>query len=142
MHSVAIRWLPPCRAEMVTNTQPMPIPKSAFRQNCSDERCTSRTSRRVTATVMLAIWGRETDYGRYTLPYDAVRVAIERDHLVRGGPESVDLACERRAHRVEVVLAHEKNRRLHRRGQDHAARRGIAARAAGRDSAVRFACWP
>src|SRR6202007_401649 len=27
----------------------------------------------VPATVMLAIWGRETDYGRYTLPYDLVR---------------------------------------------------------------------
>src|SRR5215475_5961188 len=28
----------------------------------------------VPATVVLAIWGRETDYGRYTLPYDLVRV--------------------------------------------------------------------
>src|SRR4051794_19842497 len=28
----------------------------------------------VPATIMLAIWGRETDYGRYTLPYDLVRV--------------------------------------------------------------------
>ncbi len=28
----------------------------------------------VPATVVLAIWGRETDYGRYKLPYDAVRV--------------------------------------------------------------------
>src|SRR6266700_3691639 len=27
----------------------------------------------VPAPVMLAIWGRETDYGRYTLPYDLVR---------------------------------------------------------------------
>jgi lytic murein transglycosylase len=27
----------------------------------------------VPATVMLAIWGRETDYGRYTLPYDLGR---------------------------------------------------------------------
>src|SRR5712664_2945147 len=25
----------------------------------------------VPAAIMLAIWGRETDYGRYTLPYDA-----------------------------------------------------------------------
>ena len=24
----------------------------------------------VPATIVLAIWGRETDYGRYTLPYD------------------------------------------------------------------------
>src|SRR5205823_9730823 len=28
----------------------------------------------VPATVVLAIWGRETDFGRYTLSYDAVRV--------------------------------------------------------------------
>ena len=28
----------------------------------------------VPATIVLAIWGRETDYGRYKLPYDAVRV--------------------------------------------------------------------
>src|SRR6202042_2439444 len=27
----------------------------------------------VPGTVVLAIWGRETDYGRYTLPNDAVR---------------------------------------------------------------------
>jgi lytic murein transglycosylase len=28
----------------------------------------------VPATIILAIWGRETDYGRYQLPYNAVRV--------------------------------------------------------------------
>src|SRR5689334_5773829 len=28
----------------------------------------------VPATVVLAIWGRETDYGRYRLPYDTLRV--------------------------------------------------------------------
>jgi membrane-bound lytic murein transglycosylase B len=28
----------------------------------------------VPATIMLAIWGRETDYGRYTLPYVGLRV--------------------------------------------------------------------
>src|SRR5712691_6987065 len=28
----------------------------------------------VPSTVVLAIWGRETDYGRYTLPYDGLRV--------------------------------------------------------------------
>ncbi len=28
----------------------------------------------VPPTVILAIWGRETDFGRYTLPYDALRV--------------------------------------------------------------------
>jgi lytic murein transglycosylase len=29
---------------------------------------------KVPATIVLAIWGRETDYGRYTLPYDLIRV--------------------------------------------------------------------
>src|ERR1700675_3112416 len=28
----------------------------------------------VPATIVLAIWGRETDFGRYTLPYDGLRV--------------------------------------------------------------------
>ena len=28
----------------------------------------------VPATIILAIWGRETDYGRYALPYDGLRV--------------------------------------------------------------------
>src|SRR6266404_1160599 len=28
----------------------------------------------VPATIVLAIWGRETDYGRYMLPYDGLRV--------------------------------------------------------------------
>ena len=28
----------------------------------------------VPATVVLAIWGRETDFGRYTLPFDLIRV--------------------------------------------------------------------
>src|ERR1700738_2595964 len=28
----------------------------------------------VPATIMLAIWGRETDYGRHTVPYDGLRV--------------------------------------------------------------------
>jgi lytic murein transglycosylase len=29
---------------------------------------------KVPATIVLAIWGRETDFGRYTLPYDLIRV--------------------------------------------------------------------
>src|SRR6201993_791168 len=28
----------------------------------------------VPASIVLAIWGRETDFGRYTLPYDTLRV--------------------------------------------------------------------
>ncbi|MBV9532108.1 MAG: lytic murein transglycosylase, partial [Bradyrhizobium sp.] len=37
----------------------------------------------VPATMVLAIWGRETDYGRYTLPYDAVRVLATQAYVGR-----------------------------------------------------------
>src|SRR3981081_3575215 len=37
----------------------------------------------VPATIALAIWGRETDYGRYTLPYDAVRVLATQAYVGR-----------------------------------------------------------
>jgi lytic murein transglycosylase len=37
----------------------------------------------VPATVVLAIWGRETEYGRYTLPYDAVRVLATQAYVGR-----------------------------------------------------------
>jgi lytic murein transglycosylase len=37
----------------------------------------------VPATVVLAIWGRETDYGRYKLPYDAVRVLATQAYVGR-----------------------------------------------------------
>jgi lytic murein transglycosylase len=37
----------------------------------------------VPAPVVLAIWGRETDYGRYTLPYDAVRVMATQAYVGR-----------------------------------------------------------
>src|SRR5437868_11985154 len=37
----------------------------------------------VPAPVMLAIWGRETDYGRYTLPYDLVRVLATQAYVGR-----------------------------------------------------------
>src|ERR1700721_4256800 len=37
----------------------------------------------VPATIMLAMWGRETDYGRYTLPYDAVRVLATQAYVGR-----------------------------------------------------------
>jgi lytic murein transglycosylase len=33
--------------------------------------------------VLLAIWGRETDYGRYKLPYDAVRVLATQAYVGR-----------------------------------------------------------
>jgi lytic murein transglycosylase len=38
---------------------------------------------KVPATVVLAIWGRETDYGRYTLPYDLVRVLATQAYVGR-----------------------------------------------------------
>jgi lytic murein transglycosylase len=37
----------------------------------------------VPPTIILAIWGRETDYGRYTLPYDAVRVLATQAYVGR-----------------------------------------------------------
>ena len=37
----------------------------------------------VPATIVLAIWGRETDYGRYTLPYDALRVVATQAYVGR-----------------------------------------------------------
>jgi lytic murein transglycosylase len=37
----------------------------------------------VPATVVLAIWGRETDFGRYTLPYDALRVLATQAYAGR-----------------------------------------------------------
>jgi lytic murein transglycosylase len=37
----------------------------------------------VPASVVLAIWGRETDYGRYTLPHDAVRVLATQAYVGR-----------------------------------------------------------
>jgi lytic murein transglycosylase len=37
----------------------------------------------VPATIVLAIWGRETDFGRYALPYDAVRVLATQAYVGR-----------------------------------------------------------
>src|SRR5579864_9058021 len=37
----------------------------------------------VPATIVLAIWGRETDYGRYVLPYDGVRVLATQAYVGR-----------------------------------------------------------
>jgi lytic murein transglycosylase len=37
----------------------------------------------VPATIVLAIWGRETDFGRYTLPYDEVRVLATQAYVGR-----------------------------------------------------------
>src|ERR1700726_3312316 len=37
----------------------------------------------VPGTIVLAIWGRETDYGRYTLPYDELRVLATQAYVGR-----------------------------------------------------------
>jgi lytic murein transglycosylase len=37
----------------------------------------------VPASIVLAIWGRETDYGRYTLPYDGLRVMATQAYVGR-----------------------------------------------------------
>ncbi len=37
----------------------------------------------VPAAVVLAIWGRETDFGRYTLPYDGLRVLATQAYVGR-----------------------------------------------------------
>jgi lytic murein transglycosylase len=37
----------------------------------------------VPASVVLAIWGRETDYGRYALPYDTLRVVATQAYVGR-----------------------------------------------------------
>src|SRR5712672_2669425 len=37
----------------------------------------------VPATIVLAIWGRETDYGRYTLPNDGLRVLATQAYVGR-----------------------------------------------------------
>lgn len=37
----------------------------------------------VPGTMVLAIWGRETDYGRYTNPYDALRVVATQAYAGR-----------------------------------------------------------
>jgi membrane-bound lytic murein transglycosylase B len=37
----------------------------------------------VPATFVLAIWGRETDYGRYSLPYDTLRVVATQAYVGR-----------------------------------------------------------
>jgi lytic murein transglycosylase len=49
----------------------------------------------VPATIVLAIWGRETDYGRYTLPYDGLRVLATQAYVGR----------RKEQYRAEFILA-------------------------------------
>jgi lytic murein transglycosylase len=37
----------------------------------------------VPATIILAVWGRETDFGRYALPYDGIRVLATQAYVGR-----------------------------------------------------------
>ena len=49
----------------------------------------------VPGTMVLAIWGRETDYGRYTLPYDGLRVLATQAYVGR----------RKEQYRTEFILA-------------------------------------
>jgi lytic murein transglycosylase len=49
----------------------------------------------VPGTVVLAIWGRETDFGRYTLPYDGLRVLATQAYVGR----------RKEQYRTEFILA-------------------------------------
>lgn len=49
----------------------------------------------VPGTVVLAIWGRETDYGRYALPYDLLRVVATQAYVGR----------RKEQYRTEFILA-------------------------------------
>ena len=49
----------------------------------------------VPAPIVLAIWGRETDYGRYTLPYDGLRVLATQAYVGR----------RKDTYRTEFILA-------------------------------------
>jgi len=49
----------------------------------------------VPAPIVLAIWGRETDFGRYTLPYDGLRVLATQAYVGRRKDQ----------YRTELILA-------------------------------------
>jgi membrane-bound lytic murein transglycosylase B len=49
----------------------------------------------VPATIVVAIWGRETDYGRYALPYD----------LLRAGDAGLRRPAQGSISRTEFILA-------------------------------------
>jgi lytic murein transglycosylase len=49
----------------------------------------------VPASIVLAIWGRETDFGRYTLPYDGLRVLATQAYVGR----------RKDTYRTEFILA-------------------------------------
>jgi len=76
----------------------------------------------VPATIVLAIWGRETDYGRYTLPYDGLRVLATQAYVGRRKDQ----------YRTEFILA------LKMIGDGKVARRDIRSSWAGATGLTQF----
>jgi lytic murein transglycosylase len=76
----------------------------------------------VPPTIVLAIWGRETDYGRYTLPYDGLRVLATQAYVGRRKDQ----------YRTEFILA------LKMIGDGEVARKDIRASWAGATGLTQF----
>src|SRR2546423_5092407 len=76
----------------------------------------------VPATIVLAIWGRETDYGRYSLPYDTLRVVATQAYVGR----------RKEQYRAEFILA------LKILSEGHAARKDMRASWAGATGLTQF----
>jgi lytic murein transglycosylase len=76
----------------------------------------------VPGTIVLAIWGRETDYGRYTLPYDGLRVLATQAYVGRRKDQ----------YRTEFILA------LKMIGDGEVARKDMRASWAGATGLTQF----
>jgi len=76
----------------------------------------------VPASIVLAIWGRETDYGRYTLPHDGLRVLATQAYVGRRKDQ----------YRSEFILA------LKMIGEGEVARKDMRASWAGATGLTQF----
>jgi lytic murein transglycosylase len=76
----------------------------------------------VPASVILAIWGRETDFGRYALPYDGIRVLATQAYVGR----------RKEQYRTEFILA------MKIIGEGHVARKDIRSSWAGATGLTQF----
>jgi lytic murein transglycosylase len=76
----------------------------------------------VPATIVLAIWGRETDYGRYMLPYDGLRVLATQAYVGRRKDQ----------YRTEFILA------LKMLGEGEVTRKDLRASWAGATGLTQF----
>src|SRR5205814_545947 len=76
----------------------------------------------VPPTIVLAIWGRETDYGRYTLPHDGLRVLATQAYVGRRKDQ----------YRSEFILA------LKMIGEGEVARKDMRASWAGATGLTQF----